>query len=50
MSLFNYQQKMVDFIREKKKVGLFVDMGMGKTLTALTAVNDLLDHDDRVFP
>ncbi len=49
MSLFNYQQKMVDFIREKKKVGLFVDMGMGKTLTALTSVNDLLDHDDRVL-
>ena len=36
-----YQQQLVDFILERKRVGLFVDMGLGKTLATLAAVNEL---------
>jgi len=37
MNLFPYQQKAVEFIAEKKKVYLALDMGMGKTLTSLAS-------------
>ena len=36
-----YQQQLVDFILKRKRVGLFVDMGLGKTLATLAAVNEL---------
>lgn len=36
-----YQQQLVDFILEKKRVGLFVDMGLGKTLSTLATINEL---------
>lgn len=37
MELFDYQKKAVDFIKEKSKVYLALDMGMGKTLTSLAS-------------
>lgn len=36
-----YQQQLVDFILEKKRAGLFVDMGLGKTLSTLATINEL---------
>ena len=45
--LHNYQEYAKDFIIENKKCGLFLDMGLGKTVTSLTAIdilmNDYLD-------
>lgn len=41
--LHEYQNKAVDFIFEKKRCGLFLDMGLGKTVSTLTAVSDLVD-------
>ena len=41
--LFQYQNRGVDFIKEKRKCALFLDMGMGKTTTTLTAIKDMLD-------
>lgn len=42
-NLHEYQNKAVNFIIEKKRCGLFLDMGLGKTVSTLTAVSDLLD-------
>lgn len=36
-----YQQHCINKIIEIKKLGLFLDMGLGKTVTTLTAVKDL---------
>ena len=36
-----YQQQLVDFTLERKRVGLFVDMGLGKTLATLATINEL---------
>ena len=36
-----YQQHCVDKIIEINKIGLFLDMGLGKTVTTLTAIKDL---------
>lgn len=36
-----YQQQLVDFTMERKRVGLFVDMGLGKTLATLATVDEL---------
>jgi SNF2 family DNA or RNA helicase len=36
-----YQQHCIDKIEEIKKIGLFLDMGLGKTITTLTAIKDL---------
>lgn len=36
-----YQQQLVDFTIERKRVGLFVDMGLGKTLATLATVDEL---------
>lgn len=45
--LHNYQEYAKDFIIKNKKCGLFLDMGLGKTVTGLTAIdilmNDYLD-------
>lgn len=38
-----YQTRAVDFIKEKKRAFLMLDLGLGKTVTTLTAVSDLLD-------
>ena len=41
--LHEYQRRGVDFIKDKKRVFMLLDMGLGKTVTTLTAVSDLLD-------
>ena len=42
-NLHHYQDKAVDFILAKKKVALLLDMGLGKTISSLTAISDLVD-------
>ena len=42
-NLHDYQVEFIAFVREKKKCGLFLDMGLGKTTTSLTAASDMLD-------
>ncbi len=41
--LHEYQRKGVDFIKERKRCALWLDMGLGKTTTTLTALSDLID-------
>lgn len=41
--LHEYQRKGVEFIKEKKRVFMLLGLGLGKTVTTLTAVSDLLD-------
>ncbi len=41
--LHNYQNRAVNFFLEKKKVALLLDMGLGKTITSLTVIADLVD-------
>lgn len=36
-----YQKHCIDKIIELDKVGLFLDMGLGKTVTTLTAIKEL---------
>lgn len=38
MKLWDYQEKAVQFINEKKRVYLALDLGMGKTITSLAAM------------
>lgn len=40
-TLRSYQQQMVDFAIKNKRVGLFVDMGLGKTLATLATIDKL---------
>ena len=40
-NLHPYQHKAIQFIKDNPKCGLFLDMGLGKTVSALTAVADL---------
>ena len=44
--LHKYQDRGVEFIVNTKKCALWLDMGLGKTLTSLTAIVDLLDSFD----
>lgn len=41
--LHKYQDKAISFIKDKKKVALLLDMGLGKSISALTAIVDLVD-------
>lgn len=41
--LHNYQNRAVDFIKDTKRCGLFLEMGLGKSATTLTAISDLID-------
>lgn len=41
--LHGYQNYCVDFILERPKCALWLDLGLGKTLTTLTALSDLSD-------
>ena len=45
-NLHDYQERGISFIRDRKRCALFLDMGLGKTTTTLTAVSDLLDSFD----
>jgi SNF2 family DNA or RNA helicase len=42
-NLHAYQERAVAFIQEKRRCGLFLDMGLGKTSSTLTAISDLRD-------
>lgn len=39
-----YQEKAVAFVKEHPHCALFLDMGLGKTVSTLTAVSDLMDE------
>lgn len=41
-NLHNYQKATVDFIIEHRFCGVFLDLGLGKTISTLTAINDLM--------
>jgi SNF2 family DNA or RNA helicase len=41
--LHDYQEKGCAFVKQNKRCGLFMQMGLGKTATTLTAISDLLD-------
>ena len=41
----DYQKFAIDFIKNNKVAALLLDMGLGKTVTTLTAIKDLM-HDD----
>lgn len=43
LEMHTYQSKFVHYIKQKKKCGLFLGMGMGKTLITLSAIKDLFD-------
>jgi len=40
-NLHGYQQRAVDFVIENPKAALWIDMGLGKTISTLTALTDL---------
>ena len=39
----NYQRRATDFIKRTRRAGLFLDMGLGKTISTLTALSDMLE-------
>ena len=49
-NLHKYQNEGVDFIKNNKGSGLFLDMGLGKTTTTLTALSDILDDFEIIRP
>lgn len=42
-NLHQYQHKAVEFIKDKKRCALLLDMGLGKSVSTLTAIKDLTD-------
>lgn len=42
-NLHDYQRKAVKFILDKKRCQLWLDLGMGKSVSTLTAISDLVD-------
>ena len=44
--LHDYQNQSVEFIKATPKCALWLDLGLGKTLTTLTAISDLSDSFD----
>ena len=42
-NLHDYQNKALAFIKDKRKCALFLDMGLGKSVTTLTAASDMLE-------
>ena len=40
-NLHGYQQRAVDFVIDNPKAALWIDMGLGKTISTLTALTDL---------
>jgi SNF2 family DNA or RNA helicase len=41
--MHEYQNRAVSYVKDLKRCALFLDLGMGKTTSTLTAVSDLLD-------
>ena len=46
LTLHNYQRRAADFASRAKRCALHMDIGTGKTITALTAIVELLDCFD----
>lgn len=44
--LHEYQNRAIEFIKEKKRVALFLEMGLGKTASSLTTILDIHDSLD----
>ena len=42
LCLHNYQKEVVSFILEHPYCGVFLDLGLGKTVSTLTAISDLM--------
>lgn len=42
--LYDYQKKAIKWIIEKPRCGLFLDMGLGKSVITLTALQQLMDE------
>lgn len=42
-NLHDYQHRAIDFIKDKRRCFLILDMGLGKTASTLSAMSDLLD-------
>lgn len=42
-NLHSYQLDAINFVKDKKKCALFLDMGLGKTATSLTVASDFLE-------
>lgn len=40
--LHDYQKRSVEFIKDRRRCGLFLDMGLGKSVSTLTAALDLI--------
>ena len=40
--LHNYQLRSIEHVKKTKRCALFLDMGLGKTISTLTALNELL--------
>jgi SNF2 family DNA or RNA helicase len=41
--LHAYQKRSVEFIKDRRRCGLFLSMGLGKSVSALTAASDLIE-------
>ena len=46
ISLRGYQSMLVNYLLDHKRAGLFVDMGLGKTLTTLETINQLFQREE----
>lgn len=44
VTLYPYQRVATDFVKQNNRCGLFLDMGLGKTLIALTALVELANE------
>jgi SNF2 family DNA or RNA helicase len=44
IKLYPYQQKAINFIKQKKKCALYLGMGLGKTVITLTTLQQLFDE------
>lgn len=42
--MHDYQRRAVDFIKDQRRCALFLEMGLGKSVSTLTAISDLLDQ------
>lgn len=48
MKLHNYQTHTVEFIEANTHVGLFMEMGLGKTISTLTAIDRLMNEEFKI--
>ena len=45
----DYQEYAYNRILDTPKIGLFMEMGLGKTVVTLTAINELMYHRIDIF-